>query len=151
MKYHRVGPRIWLWFWQIDDKWTLICSAQKNPFPLPPKLIKSPVLLVADSTLLSLDHCAGLPYISCWEEAAAGHYCLSCVVGFSWECRLLWTLGSLEKPLWIPEFLLIMKWEGGYYLGLSSYFIWSMWSEPSSGYFLAMELHSNKRWCCTLL
>lgn len=58
-----------------------------------------------------------------------------------------------EEPLGISEFLFFMKWKGGYYLDLCSYFMWSMWYESSSGYFLAMELHRKVRsiWCHTSL
>lgn len=145
----------------MDDRWTLICSAQKNPFPLLPKLIKSPQsflwqrarcsLWIWGCLLAYLRHSYGSAIHLLLGGNSTRPDCLPCVVGFSWECHLLWTLSSLENPLWIPEFLLFMKWKGGYYLGLSSYFTWSMWYEPSLGYFLAMELHSNNRWCCTLL
>lgn len=84
-RYHSADPRIWLNFWWIVDRWTLICFAQKNPLPLLPKHIKPPLsflwqacslLSLCAPSMASVWHTSAtvvtLPYICNSEGMASG-------------------------------------------------------------------------------
>lgn len=167
-QYYNIYPRICLYFWWIDDRWTLICFTWKNCFPLLPKLnIFSLSSFWQTCPLLTLCYHQWLVYDI--PQPQPWHYHTS-VTGKEWHqarlhvphcgCFLGMPLAldsrftsKAQRPLGISKFLFFEEWKGGYCLELCSYFIWSMWCESSSGYFLATEWRSKNRyiWCCTSL